>query len=89
MTPYLLQHLLIKSCKKFPQKEAIRHQNKSITYEQLYSRSASLGYGIRKLNSNKSDRIGILLDKSINQVISLLGTLFADAIFVLINPILH
>lgn len=89
MTPYLLQHLLVDACRQFPEKEALRHQNQSLSFEQLYTRSASLGYGLHSLNPQRGERIGILLDKSINQVVALLGTLFADNIFVLINPILH
>ena len=88
MKPHLLQHLLENSAQKFPQKIAVKHQSKSITYSDLQKKSQGLGAGLREKNINRGDRIGIYLDKSIEQVIAILGIVYADAVFVIINNIL-
>jgi acyl-CoA ligase (AMP-forming) (exosortase A-associated) len=88
MKPFLLLHFLEKSCDKFPDKVAVKHGTESITYEALYEKSSALGYGLHGLDLSRGQRVGILLDKSIAQVLSILGILDAGLIFVTINPIL-
>lgn len=89
MRPYLLQHSLELSAEQYPKKQALKHNDISITYEELCPKAAALGYALKQIGIPKGERIGILLDKSINQVISLLGILYADMIFVIINPMLR
>ena len=88
MKPFLVQHLLDLNIDKYPAKVAVKHGKDTITFEQLYTKSSALAYGLKKFGIGKGERIGILLDKSIVQVISMLGALRADFIFVLINSIL-
>jgi acyl-CoA ligase (AMP-forming) (exosortase A-associated) len=88
MKPFLLQHFLELSCEQFPDKVAVKHGTESITFEDLYEKSDSLGYGLQGLGLSRGARVGILLDKSIAQVLSILGILNAGLIFVTINPIL-
>jgi acyl-CoA ligase (AMP-forming) (exosortase A-associated) len=73
---------------QYPAKVAVKHGKDAITFEQLYTKSSALAYGLQKFGIGKGERVGILLDKSIAQVISMLGALRADFIFVLINSIL-
>lgn len=89
MRPYLLQHSLELSAENYPKKQALKHNDDFITYEELCPKAAALGYELKNFGILKGERIGILLDKSINQVISLLGILYADMIFVIINPMLR
>jgi len=86
--PYLLQHFLETSAQKFPQKTAVKHKDRTVTYAALTEKARSLGSGLRHLNIQRGDRVGIFLDKSIEQVIAILGILYADAVFVIINNIL-
>jgi len=88
MKPFLVQHFLEISSQKFPDKVAVKHGTESITFADLYQKSGSLGYGLQGLGIARGARVGILLDKSIAQVLSILGTLKAGFIFVTINPIL-
>ncbi len=88
MKPFLVQHFLEMSSEKFPDKVAVKHGTDCITFEDLYARSGALAYGLQKFGIGKGERVGILLDKSIAQVVSMLGALRADFIFVLINSIL-
>ena len=85
MKPFLVQHLLESTCDKYPTKVAVKHGQDAITFEQLNTRSGALAYGLQKTGIGKGERVGILLDKSIAQIISLLGALRAEFIFVLLN----
>ncbi len=89
MKPYLLQHFLDLQAEKNKIKTAIKHKNEKITYNELYLKSNSLGIYLDSFKLEKNTCIGILLDKGINQVISILGILYSDKIFVIINSILH
>ena len=88
MKPFLVQHFLEMSGEKYPDKVAVKHGSDSITFTQLIENSASLGYALQGFGLAKGARIGILVDKSIAQVLSILGTLNAGFVFVTINPIL-
>jgi len=88
MKPFLVQHLLDLSSDRYPAKVALKHAEDTITFEQLHAKSCALAYGLQKFGIGKGRRIGILLDKSIAQVVAVLGVLRADCIFVLINSIL-
>jgi len=88
MKPFLVQHFLEKSCRKYPDKVVVAHGTQGICFADLYEKSGALGYGLRRSGLDRGERIGILLDKSIAQVVALLGALRAEAVFVLINSIL-
>jgi len=89
MKPYLLQHFLEESLEKHHEKKAIKNKNESISFKDLFLRSSALGYILKDHKACRNDRIGILLDKSIFQVISLLGVLYSDCVFVIVNNALH
>jgi acyl-CoA ligase (AMP-forming) (exosortase A-associated) len=88
LKPYLISHLLENSASLCPDKIAIKHKARTITFGQLYQESLKmkgllLGSGIKK-----GERVGILLDKSIEQLVSMFGISMAGAVFVFINSIL-
>lgn len=88
MKPFLIQHLLEMSCARHPDKACLIHHNQSLSYATVWERSQKLAELLRQLGILPRERVAILLDKSFNQVLSLLGILCMDAVFVLINPIL-
>ncbi|MGH7929965.1 MAG: AMP-binding protein, partial [Candidatus Binatia bacterium] len=77
------------SAEKYPEKAAIQIGPDSITYSMLYTRAVRLGDALRQLDPVRGERVGIFLDRSIEQVIALLGALYADKVFVLLNSALH
>ena len=89
MKPFLVQHLLESTCDKYPAKVAVKHGKDTITFEQLNTRSCALAYGLKIIGIGKGERVGILLDKSVAQIIAMLGALRADFIFVLLNSMLR
>ena len=82
---YTIHGILQEAVKKDPDKIAVFHNNESISYSDLFKSALALGYYLKNKSGNKGDRVGIFLNKSISQVISILGTLFADCVFVPIN----
>jgi len=86
--PYLLQHVLEESVARDPDKEAVRDSGGSLSYHELYLRSAALGSRLAEESPAAGDRVGILLDKSLDQVVSIFGALNADRVFVILNPVL-
>ncbi|MBU0579930.1 MAG: acyl-CoA ligase (AMP-forming), exosortase A system-associated [Candidatus Margulisbacteria bacterium] len=89
MKPYLFQHLFDQTVEKYSKKEFIKQKDNSFSYNKIRAHSLALAKALRELKINLGDRVGIWLDKSPEQVISLLGTLYADGIFVIISPVLH
>lgn len=86
MYDHLLQHLLQNSAEKYPDKVAVTFKEKSVTYAELNRQSNSLALTLQQSGVGKSDRIGILLPKSIEQLVSLFGILKTGAIYVPLDP---
>jgi acyl-CoA synthetase (AMP-forming)/AMP-acid ligase II len=89
MNPYLLQHLLENKAGEVPSKTAVKNKDEEISYIDLYTKSRALGYILKSFEISRWSRIGILLDKSVFQVVSLIGVLYADCVFVILNNALH
>ena len=86
--PYLIHNLLEKSASEYLDKVAIKHKDRTITFSELYQESLRMKALLLGLGIRKGERVGILLDKSIEQLISMFGISMAGAVFVFINPIL-
>ena len=88
MRSYLVHHLLENSVCQYPDKIAVKDGDRTIAYQELYDESIKLGTLLKALKSEKGERICILLDKSIEQVVSFFGVSFSGHVSVFINPIL-
>lgn len=82
MSDHLLQHLLLRSAEKKPDKIAVSFKDKSVSYADLERQSNVLAMTLQQLGIKKNDRVGILLAKSIEQVVALFGILKVGAIYV-------
>ena len=88
LNPYLIHHLLENSASKYSDKIAVKHKARTITFSELYEESMRMKGLLQGLGIRKGERVGILLDKSIEQLTSMFGISMAGAVFVFINPIL-
>lgn len=84
--PYLLQQLLENSAKQYPDKEAVVYKNSAITYQELDVASNQLAWTLRNAGIEKGDRVGICLNKSIEEIVAIYGILKAGAVYVPIDP---
>jgi len=85
---YLIHHMLGSSTRRFPEKEALVHNNERLSYQEVSRRTACLASGLRQAGLKRGDRIGIYLDPSAAQVTSIFGISQAGGVYVPINTIL-
>ncbi len=85
---FLFHHLLAGSVSRYPYKEALVHGEERLTYAQVSSRVQGLASGLRKAGIQRGERVGIYLDASIAQVVSIFGVSQAGGVFVPINTVL-
>src|SRR5262245_66202617 len=85
---FLVHHMLRASARRFPAKEALVHGRERLTYEETARRVAGLAAGLRRAGLKRGDRVGIYLDPSVAQVVSIFGVSQAGGVFVPINAAL-
>ncbi len=85
---YLLHHFIRTSAARFPTKEALVCSGQRLTYEQVACRTESLAYGLWEAGARRGDRVGVFLEPSVSQVLSIFGVSRAGAAFVPINHLL-
>jgi acyl-CoA ligase (AMP-forming) (exosortase A-associated) len=85
---FLTHHMLRASALRFPEKEALVHGNQRLTYTEVAQRVENLACGLREARLQRGDRIGVYLDPSVAQVLSIFGISQADGVFVPINSLL-
>jgi acyl-CoA ligase (AMP-forming) (exosortase A-associated) len=84
---YLIHHMLRTSVERFPNKEALVHGSQRLTYKEVAQQVKGLAHGLREAGVQRSDRVGIYLDPSVPQVVSIFGVSQAEGVFVPINSL--
>ncbi|MGC1088459.1 MAG: acyl-CoA ligase (AMP-forming), exosortase A system-associated [Candidatus Acidiferrum sp.] len=82
---YLTHHMLRTSAKRAPEKEALVHGAERLSYAEVASKTAGIAHGLRNAGVLQGDRVGIYLEASVQQVLSIFGISEAGAVFVPIN----
>lgn len=82
MQPYLLQQLLMDSALRHPRRPAVIQGECMLTYAELEAQSSRLAASLAKLGVKPGDRVGILMNKSIEAVTAIYGILKAGGIYV-------
>jgi amino acid adenylation domain-containing protein len=72
-----------------PEKAAVFRGSESLTFQQLHTEAVAAAQALAELGVRPGDRVGICMQKNLDQVIAILGALWANAIFVPIHPVLH
>src|SRR6185369_4359674 len=85
---YLIHHMLRNSAARFPEKEALVHGEQHLTYSEVESAVNSLAHGLRAAGLQRGDRLGIFLEPSLPQALSIFAASAANASFVPINHFL-
>lgn len=78
--------LFEKQALKTPNNTAIAFHNKSLSFDLLNKYANSLARYLRNLNVSRNDIIGIMLPRSLELIISMLGVLKAGATYIPIDP---
>jgi acyl-CoA ligase (AMP-forming) (exosortase A-associated) len=81
----LIHHMLQMTARRFPEKEALVHGGERLTYSDVAGRVERLAAGLRAAGLRRGDRIGIYLEPSVAQVLSIFAISQAGGVFVPIN----
>jgi acyl-CoA ligase (AMP-forming) (exosortase A-associated) len=85
---FLIHHMLRASAARLPAKEALVGGDQRLSYAEVWGRVRGLAAGIRRTGIERSDRVGIFLDASVEQAISIFAVSHAEGVFVPINGVL-
>ena len=83
---YLLPQAIDNAADRSPDKEAIRCFGKSLTYGELALQSSRVARVLREEGVRSGDRVGTLINRGLEAVISLYGIMKAGAVYVPLNP---
>ncbi len=72
-----------------PDKEAVFGGGASLTFRQLHAEAVAAAQALAQLGIRPGDRVGICMQKTLDQVVAILGVLWANAILVPIHPVLR
>ena len=72
-----------------PNKAAVFGGSESLTFRQLHAEAVAAAQALAQLGIRSGDRVGICMQKNLDQVAAILGVLWANAIFVPIHPVFH
>jgi len=86
---FLIWHLLRNSSTRTPEKEALVHGEQRLSYGEVSRRSSGVATALRAAGMQRGERVGIYLEASIPQVISIFGISQGEGVFVPINALLH
>ena len=85
---FLIHHMLRNSADHDPGKEAVVHGSKRLTYGEVAGACTSMATGLRRAGMQRGDRVGIYLDPSVEQVLSIFSVSQAGGVYVPINTVL-
>lgn len=86
---FLIHHMLQTSAQRAPDQEALVHGQRRLKYRDVARQVAGLAFGLHQAGLRRGERLGIYLDASVPQVLSIFAASEASAVFVPINASLY
>jgi len=86
MNVFLLHQLLEDAAARSPEKEAVIYREQSISYFDLERKSNQLAQMLIRNGVRAGDRVGIMLGKSLESIVSIMGVLKTGGCYVPIDP---
>jgi amino acid adenylation domain-containing protein/non-ribosomal peptide synthase protein (TIGR01720 family) len=83
----LIQEWFEEQVEKTPDQLAVVYQEESLTYQALNNRANGLAHILREQGIKPNDRVGLLVDRSVDMVIGVLAILKSGGSYVPIDPI--
>ncbi len=84
--PASIPRYLLETSRRLPEKVAIVSPERSVTFRELYQEAVATSECLREMGLKPGDRIGICMEKTVDQVVAILGVLYANAVVVPILP---
>lgn len=85
---FLIHHMMRASAVRFADKAVLVDKENRFTFEAAAKKIAGLADGLRQAGLQRGDRVGIYLETSVLQAISIFGVSHAGGVFVPINGLL-
>ena len=85
---FLIHHMLRTSARRLPDKEALVHGPQRLSYREVERRVSGLAQGLRDAGLHRGERIGIYLDASVAQALSIFAVSRAGGVYVPISGLL-
>lgn len=82
---HLVHHMLSSSAQRLPEKVAVIHGPDRLVYKELMHRVEALAAALRLAGVERGERVGIYLEASVAQVVSIFAIARAGGVFVPIN----
>lgn len=82
----LLQQLVTKQAEQRPEQTAIVYKKERLTYGELEESSNQLARLLKEAGCQRGDRVGFLIPKTPAAIITILGILKADCVYVPLDP---
>ncbi|HEV2705790.1 MAG TPA: AMP-binding protein, partial [Pyrinomonadaceae bacterium] len=81
-----LHYLIEAQVERTPDAVAVSFNDEQVTYRELNERANQIAHHLRSLGVRAETRVGILMERSIDLVVALLGTLKSGAAYVPLDP---
>ena len=85
---FTLPHIVRESAARFPEHEAFRFMDESLSYATLVQRANNLALALRDLGVKRGDRVGIYQHKSLETPVAVYGVMTAGAVYVPLDPMM-
>jgi non-ribosomal peptide synthetase component F len=83
---FLLPQAIVRAAEHFPDREAIRFSDNSLTYAELVVQANSLAQVLRDQGVGRGDRVGIYMNKGVESAVAVYGIMQAGAAYVPLDP---
>ncbi len=83
---YCVHELFAAQAKRTPGDIAVRHSGRALTYRELDARSNRLAHFLKARGVRPETRVGLLIDRSMEMTVGILGILKAGGAFVPLDP---
>jgi amino acid adenylation domain-containing protein len=84
--PASIPRYLLQTASRLPDKVALISPERSITFGELLHEAVATANCLKSIGIVDGDRVGICMEKTVDQVVAILGVLFANAVTVPILP---
>jgi amino acid adenylation domain-containing protein len=81
-----IHQLFESTAEKYPRNTAVEFEGKKVSYKELNKKANQLAHYLKGIGVERETLVGIFLDRSIEMVIALLGTLKAGGTYVPLDP---
>jgi len=81
-----IEELIAQAAQRAPDRVAVRCRGRSLTYGQLATRAAAIAAELRAAGVRPGDRAGLLVDRDVDLLPAIVGTLSVGAAYVPLDP---